>query len=248
MDMESDLFDILKAKGADLVSCADLQELPEDIRNGLDTGISIAVKLDPQVVSKIEFGPTEEYHAEFDRVNNLLKLLGQCASDYLQSEGYKTNNLAVTDFGIDPKTLSTPLPHKTVSTKSGLGWIGKNALLVTRPFGSAVRLTTVLTNADLPISSPILKSYCGNCTACVESCPGRAPRGENWKIGSYRDIFFDAFSCRKTALNQSITKTGIRNTICGICIAVCPWTKKYIRKSSNNLMDHDKPKNTARVS
>ena len=242
--MDRYLFEYLKEKGADLVSCADLQELPEDIRNGLDTGISIAVKLDPQVVSKIEFGPTEEYHAEFDRVNNLLKLLGQYASDYLQSEGYKTNNFAVTDFGIDPKTLSTPLPHKTVATKSGLGWIGKNALLVTRPFGSAVRLTTVLTNADLPISSPILKSYCGNCTACVESCPGRAPRGENWKIGSYRDIFFDAFSCRKTALNQSITKTGIRNTICGICISVCPWTKKYIRKSSNNLMDHDKPKNT----
>jgi epoxyqueuosine reductase QueG len=240
MDLESDLFDILKGNGADLVSCADLQELPEVVRNGLDTGISIAVKLDPQVVSKIEFGPTQEYHADFDRVNNLLRLLGQHASDHLQSEGYKTDNLAVTDFGIDPKTLSTPLPHKTVATKSGLGWIGKNALLVTRPFGSAVRLTTVLTNADLPISSPILKSYCGNCTACVESCPGRAPRGENWKIGSYRDIFFDAFSCRKTALNQSITKTGIRNTICGICISVCPWTKKYIRKSSNNLMDQDR--------
>ncbi len=246
--MDRYLFEYLKEKGADLVSSADLRELPKDIRDGFDTGISIAVKLDPQVVSKIEFGPTEEYHAEFDRVNNLLKLLGQYASDYLQSEGYKTNNFAVTDFGIDAKTLSTPLPHKTVATKSGLGWIGKNALLVTRPFGSAVRLTTVLTNADLPISSPILKSYCGNCTACVESCPGRAPRGENWKIGSYRDIFFDAFSCRKTALNQSITKTGIRNTICGICISVCPWTKKYIRKSSNNLMDQNKPKNTARRS
>lgn len=246
--MKNDLSEILKAKGADLVSCADLRELPEDIRNGLDTGISIAVKLDPKVVSEIEFGPTEEYHTEFDRVNNLLKLLGQYASDYLQDNGYLTENFAVTDFGIDPETLSTPLPHKTVATKSGLGWIGKNALLVTRQFGSAVRLTTVLTNADLPISSPILKSYCGTCTACVDSCPGKAPRGKNWKIASYRDVFFDAFSCRKTALNQSISKTGIPNTICGICISVCPWTQKYIRKSSNNLMDHDGPKNTARMS
>jgi hypothetical protein len=53
--MESDLSDILKAQGADLVSCADLRELPEDIRNGLDTGISIAVKLDPQVVNGSPF-------------------------------------------------------------------------------------------------------------------------------------------------------------------------------------------------
>jgi epoxyqueuosine reductase QueG len=244
--MDRYLFEYLKEKGADLVSSADLRELPKDIRDGFDTGISITVKLDSQVIPKIASGPTLEYHTEFDRVNNLLKSLGQCASDFLQDRGYETINLAVTDFGIDPETLSTLLPHKTVATKSGLGWIGKNALLVTRSFGSAVRLTTVLTNADLPKSVPIQRSYCGNCTACVDSCPGSAPLGENWEIGSHRDNFFDAWSCRKTALNQSITKTGIRNTICGICISVCPWTKKYIRKSSNNLMDHDGPKSTAR--
>jgi epoxyqueuosine reductase QueG len=97
--MERDLFEYLKEKGADLVSSADLRELPKDIQHGLNVGISIAVK-----------------------------------SDFLQGRGYETINLAVTEFGIDPETLSTALPHKTVATKSGLGWIGKNALLVTRPF------------------------------------------------------------------------------------------------------------------
>ncbi|MBI4767382.1 MAG: hypothetical protein HY787_22785 [Deltaproteobacteria bacterium] len=112
----------------------------------------------------IASGPTMEYHAEFIRVNNLLKILGQYASDFLQDRGYATFKLAVTDIGIDPETLSTPLPHKTIATKSGLGWIDKNALLVTRPLGSAVRLTTVLTNADLPKSVSFQRSFCGNCT------------------------------------------------------------------------------------
>lgn len=226
--MEENLFEHLRAKGADLVSSADLRDLPKHIRNAFDTGISIAVKLDSQIVSEISSGPTLEYHAEFDRANNLLKSLSEYASDFLHNLDYKTINLAVTDFGIDSDTLSTVLPHKTVATKSGLGWIGKNALLVTRPFGSAIRLTTVLTNANFPKSNPIKRSYCGNCTACIDACPGSAPKGDNWEMGSHRDDFFDAWSCMDTARDQSIRKTGIRNTICGICISVCPWTKKYI--------------------
>ena len=237
--MNTDLFEYLTDNGADLVSSADLRNLPGDVRSGMDTGISIAVKLDSQIISALMSGPTLEYHAEFARANNLLSSLGQLASKFLQNSGYKAINLAVTDYNIDPKTHSTPLPHKTVATKSGMGWIGKNALLITRPFGSAVRLTTVLTNAEFPKAIPVKKSHCGDCIECVEACPGNAPQGENWEIGLYRDKFFDAWSCRKTARQQSTTRTGIRNTICGICIAVCPWTKKYIRKASNQLVDND---------
>ena len=237
--MDQMLFESLRKDGADLVSSCDLAELPKSTRRGLDTGISIAVKLDPQVVSKISSGPTAEYHAEFDRVNNILKSLGQYASEFLKGKGYEAINLAVTDFGINSKTISTQLPHKTIATKSGLGWIGKNALLATKQFGTAVRLTTVLTNAKFSKSTPIERSFCGNCTECVDFCPGNAPKGLNWVLGRHRDEFFDAWACRKTALDQSITKTGVRNTVCGICISVCPWTKKYIRKASNRANSAD---------
>ena len=234
--MNQALFETLKNEGADLVSSCDLTDLSKDTRKNFDTGISIAVKLDSEVVSKISSGPTLEYHDEYNRVNNILKTLGQNASDILKENGYEAINLAVTDFGIDSKTYSTKLPHKTVATKSGIGWIGKNALLVTKEFGTAVRLTTVLTNAKLPKSVPIEKSYCGSCMECFNVCPGNAPKGENWELGKHRDEFFDAWACREAARNQSITKTGIKNTICGICIAACPWTKKYIKKSSNNML------------
>ena len=48
----------------------------------------------------------------------------------------------------------TPLPHKTVATRTGLGWIGKNCLLVTKEYGSAVRLSSLLTDAPLPAGTP----------------------------------------------------------------------------------------------
>jgi epoxyqueuosine reductase len=129
----------------------------------------------------------------------------------------------------DPKTRSTPLPHKTAATQAGLGWIGKNALLVTREYGSAVRITTVLTDAELTTGKAIDRSECGQCNACVAVCPCHAPAGKNWHVGLHRDEFYDVFACRKTTLELA-RKAGINYSICGICIYACPWTQKYLKK------------------
>ena len=58
----------------------------------------------------------------------------------------------------------TPLPHKTVAARAGLGWIGKNCLLVTERCGSAVQLSSFLTNAPMPAEKPVNESKCGKCT------------------------------------------------------------------------------------
>jgi epoxyqueuosine reductase QueG len=118
-----------------------------------------------------------------------------------------------------------------VGTLAGLGWIGKCALLITEDFGSAIRLNRVLTDAPLPTGTPIVASRCRDCRACVDACPGRAPTGEPWQQGKPRDLFFDAFACRRAAREMAQEKTGIIGTFCGICVAACPWTQKYIRRS-----------------
>jgi len=158
-------------------------------------------------------------------------MLGNCAVQFLETRGHKTKWFAATSVGIEPKTLSTRLPHKTAATRAGLGWIGKCALLVTKPFGSAVRITTVLTDAKLSGGAPIDSSKCGKCTICVDACPSLAPSGKNWQVDLHRDSFFDAFACRKTARELAAKRVGIHETLCGICIAVCPWTQKYIEKA-----------------
>jgi len=232
MKIADDITELLKSQGADLVCFADLNGVPAEDRDRLPFGISIAVALNPETIKDLENGPTKIYYTEYERVNNLLSSLSRGAAEFLKDQGYKAISFAATDEGIDDKTHSTRLPHKTVATRAGLGWIGRCALLITETFGCAVRLTKVLTDAELPAGEPIDKSRCGDCTACVDACPARAPSGKEWHVGLYRDFFFDAHLCRNTARRLAIERTGIVDTFCGICIAVCPWTRKYVEKHS----------------
>jgi len=230
----------LKSRGASLVGFADMQVIPAHVRAGLPNAVSIAVSLNPGVIFGIREGPTKEYWDEYRRANALLAELASFTAGFLADRGYKARALVPTVAEYDsitqspvsynPETLSTRLPHKTAATRAGLGWIGKCALLITPECGSALRLTTVLTDADFRTAAPMEESQCGTCIACVEVCPGRAPSGKNWQAGVDRDGFFDAFACRTAAHQLAKTRVGIEETICGICINVCPWTQKYLRR------------------
>jgi epoxyqueuosine reductase len=218
-------------KGASLVGFADLSELPEDMRHSMRFAVSMAVALDPMVIAAIHDGPTKEYHAEYRQANALLWELAKFTAGMIEDWGYRAIPKRPTHAGIDQGTQSTVLPHKTVATHAGLGWIGKCALLITEEYGPAVRLTTVLTDAELNAAEPIAESRCGECRLCVDSCPGKAPSGRNWNSRLARHEFYDAFACARAARERATAKIGIDDTICGICISVCPWTAKYVKKA-----------------
>ena len=220
----------LIAERASLVGYADLSGLPAHVRQSLPRGVSIAVALDPSVVATIRSGPNRRYYAEYVRANRELTRLGRVAGSLLERHGFRAVAAQVTGVGLDTPNLSTPLPHKTVATRAGLGWIGKCALLVTEGYGSALRLTSVLTDAPLETVAPIDASRCGSCDACVMHCPGDAPSGKPWDVHTDRDEFFDVHACREAA-KAGAARTGIREIVCGICIAVCPWTVRYIESS-----------------
>jgi epoxyqueuosine reductase QueG len=221
----------LKARGAGLVGVADLSSLPADVRLNQPRAVAFAVPLTPQIVAGIEDGPTLEYHDEYVRINSLLGELSVATADLIRSRGFEAISSAATNEGVDPETHSTKLPHKTVATLAGLGWVGKCVLLVSESFGSAIRLNRVLTDAPLPAGTPIRESRCGACRACVDACPAKAPTGDVWTPSKNRGDFFDALACRRTARETAQRRTGILDTFCGMCIAACPWTKAYIRRS-----------------
>ena len=224
----ADLERLLRDRGATLVACADLQSLPDDVRSGLPVGVCIGVALASEIVAGIESGPTTAYAAEYDRVNVLLQRLADQGAAILESRGFHAVALRATLAKLDPANLATPLPHKTVATRAGVGWIGKCALLVNDTYGTAIRYITVLTDAPLPLGTPVESCRCGTCTACVDACPVGAPLGRAWEPGLKREEFFDAVACYEEATRQG-AKAGGR-IICGICIAACPYTRRYLTR------------------
>jgi epoxyqueuosine reductase QueG len=226
----------LKA-GADMVGFADLHSLPPEYRTAYPFGISMAVALDTGTINRIRGGPTKEYHNEYLRVNKALDAIGEKEAGYLRGNGYRVVCIPATSTTIDTggivtdirmKTLSAQISHKMIATRAGLGWVGKSDLLVTRHFGSAVRIITVLTDAALPGGEPINDSGCGDCHACVDACPARAITGTTWYPGISRESLVDVQKCMDTGRALTSAAFGEAVSICGVCIAACPWTRRRI--------------------
>jgi epoxyqueuosine reductase len=229
MSLNEQIQTLLKEQGADLVGFADVADLPADMTGGLSTAISIAVRLDPSIVNEISNGPTQRYYKEYVRVNELLGKLCVQVADLLTSCGRRARAIEATTANFNSRTLRMPVQHKTIATRAGLGWIGKSALLITEEYGPAVRLGSVLTDAELETGEPIDSSRCGECHKCVDRCPAGAIAGSNWSLGAPRESMFDAFVCCDTA-RRLAGRQGIEARICGICINACPWTQKYISR------------------
>jgi epoxyqueuosine reductase len=226
----------LKSNGASLVGFANLKEINTEARQGFPFGISIAVALDPQIIAEIKEGPTKSYVEECLRADSILDSLSQLTVEFLVSRGYKAKQQAISNITGTryPPKLTTPLPHKTVATRAGLGWIGKCALLITREFGSAVRLGSVLTDAKFSTGIPTDMSLCVDCTDCISICPAKAITGVEWHKGIERHALVDVFSCRKSARALLEKRTGgeiIGRTFCGLCIVACPWTQDYLKRA-----------------
>ncbi|MBN1435232.1 epoxyqueuosine reductase [Candidatus Fermentibacterales bacterium] len=216
------------ALGAGLVGFADLLVLDRPpFGRELSRAVSIAVPLDREVVRRVSRGPDALYAREYDRANGELERIARACAMVLSGMGYRALAMEPTCTPPEGSADTTPLPHKTVATLAGLGWIGRCALLVTPGFGSALRLCSVLTDAPLDAGEPWTDSACGDCYECAERCPGGAVRGEAWRQGVSRERLYDHAACRRTAEELS-REAGLGSmAICGICMSVCPFTRAY---------------------
>ena len=228
MSLSDDLRKYLLANGATGVGFADISDVT--IIDGYNYGVVFYIVYNKDTIRKMTNAPTMEYVLELVDMNSKLDRLGMLCENYLIDKGFEayaqTKKRLGTDFG---ENNSFPLPHKTFATKAGLGWIGKSALLTTPQYGSALRLSSVLTNAPLECGEPILESKCGNCMICKEVCKGGAISGEEWNYKKYRNEFFDDKKCEQFALKVSEVNLGKPDTVCGKCLYSCPYTQGYIK-------------------
>lgn len=101
-------------------------------------------------------------------------------------------------------------------------------MLVTKEFGSAVRISSLLTNAPLKYDDAIEKSLCGACTLCVQNCPAQALSGTLWNVDTPRENIIDVEKCYKKQVEIMYYQTGIEQDLCGKCFATCAYTRKNI--------------------
>jgi len=222
------LKDKLLRHGADLVGFGDLTGLPAEVREGLPVGVCVAVKYPKEVIRGIAELPTREYYGYYDSLNEKLDGLVTLGAEALKMLGYQAIAKTREQVACVETEYQTLLPHKTVASRAGIGWIGKCALLVTPQYGSMVRISSILTDAPLQCAEPIDESRCGECMECTKACPGGAVSGRLWNVDTPREAFYDAIKCRKTARARALQSFGVEISQCGKCIEVCPYTKRYL--------------------
>ena len=118
---------------------------------------------------------------------------------------------------------SAPVHERAWASKSGLGWVGKNTLLINKDAGSYFFLAELILDLKLESDGPI-KDYCGTCTKCMDACPTDAI-AESYIVDGSRCISYLTIE-----LNDEIP-TEFRNKMegwtfgCDICQEVCPWNR-----------------------
>ena len=120
---------------------------------------------------------------------------------------------------------SAPVLEKAWVQRSGLGWVGKNGLLITKNTGSFFFLATLIIDMELEYDDPFAKDFCGTCTKCIDACPTNAIL-PNKEIQANQCISYFTIEI-KDEIMPYVQKENFKNWMfgCDICQDVCPWNR-----------------------
>lgn len=131
---------------------------------------------------------------------------------------------------------SAPVHERAWAAKSGLGWIGKNSLLLNKQMGSFFFLAEIICDLELIADSPV-KDHCGTCTRCIDACPTDAIP-QPYVIDASRCISYLTIELKDEL--PSGFKGEMEGWIfgCDICQDVCPWNKFSIPHKEHAFQPH----------
>ena len=129
------------------------------------------------------------------------------------------------DFKWKAFTDSAPILEHDLAVRAGLGWIGKNSLLLNRNLGSYFLLAEIFLSIRLQSDQPETNQYCGSCTKCIDACPTHAILN-NHTLDANRCLSYLTIE-NKGAIPEEF-RQQLQESIfgCDICQQVCPWNQK----------------------
>jgi epoxyqueuosine reductase len=133
------------------------------------------------------------------------------------------------DFGYRVFTDSAPVMEVELAARAGLGWRGKNTLLLARDAGSYFFLGEIYTDLPLPVDAPV-PEHCGACTRCIDICPTHAIVAP-YSLDARRCISYLTIELKGSIPVELRPLIGNRVYGCDDCQLVCPWNK-YARPTS----------------
>jgi len=119
---------------------------------------------------------------------------------------------------------SAPILERAFAQKSGLGWFGKNTMLINRGAGSWFFLGEIFTDLPLALDEPYTKEHCGKCTACLDICPTQAFIGP-YILDGRKCISYLTIELKGSIPIELRSKIGNRIFGCDDCQLVCPWNR-----------------------
>jgi epoxyqueuosine reductase len=210
------LGDWLKAEGVSLFGTADVRPLhhlfllsAQEIGK-LDYAVSFGIRLSRSVLEGLVDGPTLLYKWHYQQANQFLDRLAFALTQQLTDRRFNALPIPASQI-VDWENHRAHLSHRAVGEAAGLGWRGRNNLLVHPQWGSQFRLVTVLTDMPLEADQP-MENRCGDCMKCVRACPVNA-------LG-FSSAEYNLDRCH-ALLSRFSKERGIGVHICGLCVKAC---------------------------
>lgn len=204
-----------------LANHGDIRFQPEKLHPGTQRVISLRMHYLPQSVETVERLKTKNkaYIARYALGRDYHKLIRKRLTQLAKKIEGK-----VGEHGYRAFVDSAPVLERQVAEQAGMGWIGKNTLLLTPKAGSWFLLGEIFTNLPLPVDPPTTTRHCGSCDACLTQCPTDA-FVEPWVLDAGKCISYLTIEHKGPIPVELRAKMGNRIFGCDDCQLVCPWTK-----------------------